>query len=124
MRGLSGRGASRLARAGVLEQYVEHGKQAQRSPGGRIACFDRRVVRKAGQAKQHGFTIVSKDGDFSGRSFLYGAPPKVIWLAVGNRSTSEIERCLREHRKEIETFATATDTTLLVITPGQGAGTS
>ena len=42
------KGASRLARAGVLEQYVEHGKQAQRSPGGRIVCFDRRVVRNAG----------------------------------------------------------------------------
>ena len=57
MRGASGpgasraeeKGASRLARAGVLEQYVEHGKQAQRSPGGRIVCFDRRVVRNAGQ---------------------------------------------------------------------------
>ena len=48
VRGLSGRGARRLARAGVLEQYVEHGKQAQRSPDGRIACFDRRVVRNAG----------------------------------------------------------------------------
>ena len=48
VRGPSGRGARRLARAGVLEQYVEHGKQAQRSPGGRIVCFDRRVVRKAG----------------------------------------------------------------------------
>ena len=48
VRGPSGRGASRLARAGVLEQYVEHGKQAQRSPGGRIACFDCRVVRNAG----------------------------------------------------------------------------
>ena len=48
VRGPSGRGASRLARAGVLEQYVEHGKQAQRNPGGRIACFDRRVVRNAG----------------------------------------------------------------------------
>ena len=49
VRGPSGRGESRLARAGVLEQYVEHGKQAQRSPGGRIVCFDRRVVRNAGQ---------------------------------------------------------------------------
>ena len=48
VRGAPGRGASRLARAGVLEQYVEHGKQAQRSPGGRMACFGRRVVRKAG----------------------------------------------------------------------------
>ncbi len=48
VRGPSGLGASRLARTGVLEPYVEHGKQAQRSPGGRIACFDRRVVRNAG----------------------------------------------------------------------------
>ena len=30
------KGASRWARAGMLEPYVEHGKQAQRSPGGRI----------------------------------------------------------------------------------------
>ena len=37
------KGASRLARAGVLEPYVEHGKQAQRSPGGRI-----RVLRPSG----------------------------------------------------------------------------
>ena len=48
MRGPLGRGARRLARAGVLEQYVEHGKQVQRSPDGRMACFDRRVVRNAG----------------------------------------------------------------------------
>ena len=43
-------------------------------------------------ARQHGFTIVSKDGDFSGRSSLYGAPPKVIWLTVGNCSTGEIQQ--------------------------------
>ena len=48
VRGPSGRGASRLARAGVLEPYIEHGKQAQRSHGGHTACFDRRVVRNAG----------------------------------------------------------------------------
>ncbi len=40
------KGASRLARAGVLEQYVEHGMQAQRSPGGRI-----RVLRPSGGEK-------------------------------------------------------------------------
>ena len=51
VRGPSGRGASRaeeegasrLARAGMLEPYVEHGKQAQRSHGGRI-----RVLRPSG----------------------------------------------------------------------------
>ena len=31
--------------------YVEHGKQAQRSHGGLIVCFDRQVGRKAGLAK-------------------------------------------------------------------------
>ena len=75
-------------------------------------------------ARQHGFTIVSNDGNFSGRSSLFGTPPKVIWLALGNCSTSEIERRLRSHRDEIETFATEPDTTLLVIEPGHGAGAS
>ena len=65
---------------------------------------------------------MSKDGDFTGRSSLFGAPPKVIWLALGNCSTSEIERRLRRHRQEVETFVTEPDTTLLVIEPGQGAG--
>lgn len=73
-------------------------------------------------ARRHGFTIVSKDGDFSGRSFLFGAPPKVIWLVLGNCSTSEIERRLRGHRQEIETFIAEPDTTLLVIEPDQSTG--
>ena len=66
VRGPSGRGASRveekgasrLARAGVLEPYVEHGKQAQRSPGGHMACFDRRVVRNAGWCPRAARTAV------------------------------------------------------------------
>ncbi len=75
-------------------------------------------------ARQYRFTLVSKDGDFGGRSALYGASPKVIWLAVGNCSTLEIERRLRSHRDEIETFAAEPDTTLLVIEPSQGVGAS
>jgi predicted nuclease of predicted toxin-antitoxin system len=43
-------------------------------------------------AKLNGFTIVSKDSDFYDRSLLYGAPPKVIWLKVGNCSTTSIEQ--------------------------------
>ena len=68
-------------------------------------------------ARQYDFTIVSKDGDFSGRSTLYGTPPKVIWLVLGNCATSEIERRLRGHRDEIETFTAEPGTTLLVIEP-------
>ena len=66
-------------------------------------------------AQRHGFIIVSKDDDFSGRASLYGAPPKVIWLTVGNCSTDEIERRLRDHRETIEAFAFEPDSALLVI---------
>ena len=48
MRGPSVRDAHRLARGGVLEQYSEHCKQAQRSNGGPMACFDRQVDEKCG----------------------------------------------------------------------------
>ena len=58
---------------------------------------------------------MSKDDDFSGRASLYGAPPKVIWLTVGNCSTDEIERRLRDHRETIEAFAFEPDSALLVI---------
>jgi predicted nuclease of predicted toxin-antitoxin system len=35
-------------------------------------------------AFEHGFIIVSKDEDFHHLSFLRGAPPKVIGIALGN----------------------------------------
>ncbi|MBZ5546083.1 MAG: DUF5615 family PIN-like protein, partial [Acidobacteriia bacterium] len=37
-------------------------------------------------AGRNGFTIVSKDSDFRQRSFLFGFPPKVIWVRLGNCS--------------------------------------
>jgi predicted nuclease of predicted toxin-antitoxin system len=41
--------------------------------------------------------IVSKDSDFRQRSFLFGAPPKVVSIALGNCSTKAIEDTLRRH---------------------------
>jgi len=55
-------------------------------------------------AKQNALTIVSKDGDFHQRSFLYGYPPKVIWIRRGNCSTTVIERMLRDHHADINAF--------------------
>ena len=42
------------------------------------------------RAKQDGLVIVTKDSDFHPRAFLYGAPPKVVWIRLGNaaRATS------------------------------------
>jgi predicted nuclease of predicted toxin-antitoxin system len=56
-------------------------------------------------ATGHDFVIVSKDSDFRQRSFLRGAPPKVVWIRRGNRSTTEIGTMLRAHRDDLVTFA-------------------
>ncbi|WP_414665188.1 DUF5615 family PIN-like protein [Horticoccus sp. 23ND18S-11] len=55
-------------------------------------------------ARENGFTVVSKDSDFQQRSLLLGAPPKVIWLRVGNCPTDRIERLLRDYSVELHTF--------------------
>lgn len=67
-------------------------------------------------AKAEGYVLVSKDNDFRQRSFQYGAPPKVIWLSVGNAGTAVIRRLLREAREEIERFVASAEEALLVVT--------
>ena len=42
-------------------------------------------------AREHDFAVVSKDDDFRSLSLVNGAPPKVIWLRIGNASTAAIE---------------------------------
>jgi predicted nuclease of predicted toxin-antitoxin system len=44
-------------------------------------------------AKQHGFTIVSKDSDFQQRSLLYGSPPKFIWLRAAIAPCRQLKVC-------------------------------
>lgn len=48
-------------------------------------------------AKANNFVIVSKDSDFHQRSFLYGHPPKFIYLRIGNSPTSKIVEILRDN---------------------------
>lgn len=55
-------------------------------------------------AKNNNLMIVSKDSDFHQRSFLYGFPPKVIWLRLGNCSTGDVERVLRGNFDVIKDF--------------------
>ena len=49
--------------------------------------------------------IVSKDSDFRQLSFMFGHPPRVIWIRRGNCSTSEIERILRTRYGELLAFS-------------------
>lgn len=55
-------------------------------------------------AKDNDLTIVSKDSDMHQRSFMFGYPPKIIWVRLGNCSTSDVERLLRRRFASIEAF--------------------
>ncbi len=52
-------------------------------------------------AVQESFTIVTKDAEFHQRSFLFGHPPKVVWIRRGNCSTATIEQLLRIRRNHL-----------------------
>ena len=73
---------------------------------------DRRVWDYAGA---NGFVIVSKDNDFRQLSFLFGPPPKVIWLSVGNAGTANILTMLKANRDKIGSFVADPALGLLVL---------
>ena len=68
-----------------------------------------------GFAATRGFMITSKDDDFRQLSMLRGAPPKVVWLQVGNRTTSQVEQLLRRRYPAIETFSRSAESTFLIV---------
>jgi predicted nuclease of predicted toxin-antitoxin system len=51
-----------------------------------------------------GAVLVTKDEDFHRLSVLKGAPPKVVWIRLGNCSTIDVGRLLRERWPRIEAF--------------------
>ncbi len=55
-------------------------------------------------ARERGYTIASKDSDFHQRSFLFGFPPKVVWVRSGNCTTAAVERILRARQPAIREF--------------------
>jgi predicted nuclease of predicted toxin-antitoxin system len=66
-------------------------------------------------AKREGFIIVSKDSDFYDQSILLGFPPKVIWLKLGNCTTTRLEQILRENVVQIKTFETDMNASVLIL---------
>jgi predicted nuclease of predicted toxin-antitoxin system len=61
------------------------------------------------------FILVTRDEDFVTLSVSRGAPPKVIWLNVGNARNAAIESLLRARAIDIERFATHEEYSFLVI---------
>jgi predicted nuclease of predicted toxin-antitoxin system len=68
-------------------------------------------------AKAHDYIVVSKDSDFRQLAFLYGPPPKVLWLRVGNASTSEVLHVILDNVEVIEHFAMSEEEALLALQP-------
>ena len=66
-------------------------------------------------ASENNFIIVSKDNDFRQKAFLYGSPPKVIWLSVGNAGTAAIVNLLRTNVVQIQNFTIDPEESLLIL---------
>jgi predicted nuclease of predicted toxin-antitoxin system len=66
-------------------------------------------------ARTHGYILVTQDADFSELGALMNAPPKVIWLRLGNQPTEKIEKALRDHVALIVAFADDDTATCLEI---------
>jgi predicted nuclease of predicted toxin-antitoxin system len=55
-------------------------------------------------AKSNDLMIVSKDSDMHDLSLVFGNPPKVIWIRLGNCSTLQVESLLRREFDTITLF--------------------
>ena len=66
-------------------------------------------------AAANGFVLVSKDTDFQQRALLYGHPPKVIWVRLGNCTTAAVETLLRSRLADLQAFEADTVASFLAL---------
>lgn len=64
-------------------------------------------------AAEQGLLLTSKNTDFYQRSLVFGAPPKVIWLRIGNSTTSVIAELLRQRLPTVHSFYEDSEATFL-----------
>jgi len=64
-------------------------------------------------AQDQDCVLVTKDEDFHRLSVLRGAPPKVIWLRVGNCATQDIAQLLRDRAEDLRRFVAHGEATFL-----------
>lgn len=53
-------------------------------------------------AIDNGYVMTTKDADFYEMNLLYGSPPKIIWLKMGNQSKAETIKALLDNYQAIE----------------------
>ena len=65
-------------------------------------------------ARTNGFTLVSKDSDFRQRSLSAGAPPKLVWLCLGNCTRNDLLDLLLKHEDDIRSLESSSELVLLL----------
>jgi predicted nuclease of predicted toxin-antitoxin system len=77
-----------------------------------IGASDERVWELA---IEHACLLVSKDEDFHRLSVLRGAPPKVVWVRLGNSTSEAVAALLRRHESALRVFADQDEATFLAL---------
>jgi len=77
---------------------------------GEGGAADRRVWALA---REREAILVTRDQDFVRLSLALGAPPKVLWLNIGNQSNSVILALLRQNHAALERLARDEEATVL-----------
>ena len=65
------------------------------------------------RARQDGYCLVTKDSDFNDLLASEGFPPKVIWIRLGNCTTTQIATLLQTHHEAVAEFMQDTSAGLL-----------
>ena len=73
-------------------------------------------------ALQNRCLLLTRDEDFLRLSVARGAPPKVVWIALGNCSNATLISLLREHHTAIKRFQDHEEQTFLALGTPPGAG--
>jgi predicted nuclease of predicted toxin-antitoxin system len=79
---------------------------------GLAGASDREVWDFAGK---NGLILVTRDEDFHRLSVLYGPPPKVVWIRLGNCRTADVARVLRTRVDDIQLLSGHAETGFLAL---------
>ncbi len=66
-------------------------------------------------AAEHGFSILTKDTDFEKYSLLRGAPPKVVWLRIGNATNNVVMQLIGDNVEAIKLFLASEESALMAL---------
>jgi len=67
------------------------------------------------RAAADGFVLVTKDEDFQQLSVMMGTPPKVVWIRLGNCTTSDVARLLRFRAERVLAFIEHSEASFLAL---------